>query len=219
MNEYAAKKKYQDKDEASKYDEVRFTNLKGKMMDRLEKKTIIKGLNRIGEVGTILDIPTGTGRITELLFGRAKNIIAGDISEEMLAMAKGKFQGKSISFICIDAEEMNLDDDSVDCITCVRLMGHVPPKNRIKMLSEMARVSQSWVIVTFYFSNIISDTKRAIRRLLTGNKAPWWPTNARAIGKEIDAAGLEIVETYPVLPFISEAVTYLMRPKSLNRQF
>lgn len=212
--DYQAKTQYQNVTDASQYDEVRFTSFKGKMMDRLEKVSVIKGLDKIGNVNSVMDIPTGTGRITELLIGRAQNILAADISEEMMRVAKEKFQGDNISFACIDAENMKLESNSFDCITCIRLMGHVPPKSRTKMLSEMARVSRNWVLVTFYFSNVISDTKRALRRKLTGNTAPWWATTPEAILKEIDDAGLEVIETYAVLPIISEAVTYLMKVKS-----
>jgi ubiquinone/menaquinone biosynthesis C-methylase UbiE len=180
----------------------------------LKKKSVIKGLDKTGNVNRIMDIPTGTGRITEFLFGRAKNVLAGDISEEMMAIAMKKFQGKNISFACIYAENMTLKNNSVECITCVRLMGHIRPEQRVKMLTEMAQVSRTWVLVTFYFSNIISDTKRALRRKLTGNRSPWWPTTTKAILNEITAVGLEIVETYAVLPIMSEAVTYLMKTKA-----
>ena len=214
MNDYAAKKRYQDETEASSYDQARFTSLKGRIMDRLEKRSVIKALELIGEIETAMDIPCGTGRITELLVDRAQNVIGADISEEMMGMAKRKLRNNPhVSFFKIDAENMELDDSSIDCITCVRLMGHIPPENRIKMLREMARVSKKWVVPTFYKSGLLTKLKRTVKIALTGNKAPWFPANHKNILKEIDAAGLKLVDKFPVLPGVSQAVTYLLKKK------
>ena len=212
MDNYPARERYKNQEEASLYDNLRFTSLKGRLMDYFEKRSIIKCLDKIGKIESIMDIPAGTGRITELLLDRAKTIIAGDISDDMLNMAKKKFQNTpNITYIKIDAENMELSGNYVECITCVRLMGHVPPDTRVKMLSEMARVSNKWVIVTYYFSNIVSDLKRSIRRIVTKNKAPWFPTTAEDLMCEIKSANLDVEEIHHVLPLLSESVTYLMK--------
>jgi len=215
MVNYPAKKKYKNQEEAISYDDLRFTSLKGRLMDYFEKRSIIKCLNSIGQVESIIDIPAGTGRITKLLINFANKIIAADISDDMLQIAKLKFQNNSnISFIEIDAEKMQLPDNYVECITCVRLMGHVPPDIRIKMLSEMARVSSNWVIVTFYFSNIINDLKRSIKRKLTNNKAPWYPTTHKELMKQINSAKFDVEEKHYVLPMLSESVTFLLKKRN-----
>ena len=79
MVNYPAKKKYKNQEEAISYDDLRFTSLKGRLMDYFEKRSIIKCLNSIGQVESIIDIPAGTGRITKLLinFANIKELYLG----------------------------------------------------------------------------------------------------------------------------------------------
>lgn len=55
------------------------------------ESALLKGLGE-GSLGTLLDIGTGTGRIAELLAGRADHVVALDRSPEMLRLARARLQ-------------------------------------------------------------------------------------------------------------------------------
>ncbi|MEW6144349.1 MAG: malonyl-ACP O-methyltransferase BioC [Thermodesulfobacteriota bacterium] len=73
------------------------------------------GLANPAEIDTpsaILDVGSGTGYLTELLLERFPDVrvTAVDIAPGMIDLAKRKFSGRRIKFICADAEEMILGE-------------------------------------------------------------------------------------------------------------
>lgn len=68
--------------------------------------------------GRILEVGCGTGNFTSLLRTRhrAASVIAVDISQEMIAVARRKVMSGNVSFLVADAEEMGLAS-KFDCIT------------------------------------------------------------------------------------------------------
>jgi len=73
-----------------------------------------------------LEIGCGTGKNTEWLITKGENIVAVDISDEMLSIAKQKVTGKSVSFIKADVTE-NWDFTSAyfDLIVCSLVLEHI----------------------------------------------------------------------------------------------
>src|SRR5687768_2876132 len=65
-------------------------------------------------VNLALDVACGTGQSTVALKEIAKQVIATDVSEEMLAQAPAN---ASIQYVQAPAEELPLPDDSLDLIT------------------------------------------------------------------------------------------------------
>lgn len=72
--------------------------------------------------GSILELAAGTGVVTRLLRDGVSpdcEIIASDLNEPMLAVARQKFRAdEAVSFQTIDAMEIPLDDSSVDVVVC-----------------------------------------------------------------------------------------------------
>ena len=70
----------------------------------------------------VLELAAGTGVVTRLLrdrLSRKCEIIASDLNEPMLEVARKKFKsGESVSFQSIDAMSIPLDDNSVDVVAC-----------------------------------------------------------------------------------------------------
>ena len=73
------------------------------------------------EINTIMEIGCGTGNYTELLAARfpTAKIVALDFSREMIARARHKLQGKTVEFVCTDAERFLQDirGKSFDLVT------------------------------------------------------------------------------------------------------
>ena len=127
---------------AGKYDLM--NDLLSFTLHRLWKKKILKYCKTKPEA-KFLDCATGTGDIAILLakkFRELGSVLAIDLSEEMLAIAKEKAKRiTNIDFEVADVEKLEYKDDSFDCATIsygIRNVAHLD-----KALKEMARVVKS----------------------------------------------------------------------------
>ena len=84
-----------------------------------------------------LDVACGTGVLIPDYLARKVASVAGvDISPEMIACAKAKFEADNVHFICADIEEADLPCD-FDCCMVYNAFPHFPdPGNLIKVLSS-----------------------------------------------------------------------------------
>ncbi len=92
----------------------------------------------VREGSRVLDIACGTGvLIPDYLSRGASRIVAVDISPEMIAVAKGKFNDSRISFVCADAETGDFGKD-FDCIVIYNAFPHFSdPEALLSNLSSM----------------------------------------------------------------------------------
>jgi len=210
--EYPAKTAYQSRIEAVTYESSRFSSLKGKLADYLEKKTIGKLLGELPVGSLILDVACGTGRITRFLCDIGFQAWGVDISKEMLAVARQKLAGQngSAKFYQGEAENLPFAPRQFEAVTAIKLMGHVPPEERIKILKELKRVSRTGIVVSYYFSSPVHQAKRSIKRFLKKNHSPWYPVTPRELTNEVESAGLRILKQIPVAPLISETRILLL---------
>jgi 2-polyprenyl-3-methyl-5-hydroxy-6-metoxy-1,4-benzoquinol methylase len=73
-----------------------------------------------------LEIGCGTGKNTEWLITKGKNILAVDISDEMLAIAKQKVKDKNVSFIKADVtESWGFTSETFDLVVCSLVLEHI----------------------------------------------------------------------------------------------
>ena len=214
MNEYRAKSAYQQTDEADTYDAVRFRSLKGRWEDRLEKNAIVRVLRDVPSGARVLDLPCGTGRITEFLLDMGYKVVGADISEPMMAHAREKLAGRSNleSLDRADAESLPYQDGEFDAVTSLRFSNHVPPDVRLRVLKEMRRVSKGPIIISYCNPNTISALKRRIKALIRKPRAPWNPATPRQVAAEAAQAGLKITRASAIVPLISETVVYALEP-------
>jgi ubiquinone/menaquinone biosynthesis C-methylase UbiE len=88
-----------------------------------------------------LELASGTGRVTRhlrnILSADAK-LIASDLSEEMLAVAKEKLKNENIEWQIIDAQQLPFEDNTIDLVVCCFGLMFVPDKS--KALAELYRV-------------------------------------------------------------------------------
>ncbi len=197
--------------EAAVYDDRRFTSLRGRLVDRLEKRAVASALQALPDGGHLLDLPAGTGRITQFLLEGGHRTSGVDISEAMIQVAGARLEPfAEICNLCVaDAERLPFQDQAFDGIVCVRLMGHVPPSLRLQILSEMKRVTRKWIIAVYYISDAATDLKRAVKGALGRAPKMWFPISNRALELEIGQAGLHLVRTIPVCRYLSEACVVL----------
>lgn len=204
MQTYRAKTAYQDEATAAHYDARRFTKLKGHLENRLETRAIDEALRLVGPRSTVLDVPCGTLRITELLLRRGLDSVGCDISPAMMKVGMDKVSGQQQlqGLVQADVETMPFADGAFDGVTCIRLMHHLPATIRPLVLAELARVSRRWVIVSY--AHLISF--QGMRRTLMGGhwgSVPHYAASGSTMRVEAKAAGLEVLRTCPIFKYFS----------------
>lgn len=94
-----------------------------------------------GRVKLALEIGCGSGRVTRHLrrsLQQSSKLIASDISEDMLAIAKEKVKEPGIDWRIVDAQDLPFEDNSVDLVVCY--FGYMIVPDKHKALSEANRV-------------------------------------------------------------------------------
>jgi ubiquinone/menaquinone biosynthesis C-methylase UbiE len=92
-------------------------------------------------VSVALEIAAGTGRVTRHIRERIPppaKLIASDISEEMLAVAKNKLGQLDIKWQNINAQQLPFDDNSIDLVVCC--FGYMFVADKPKAFAEAHRV-------------------------------------------------------------------------------
>lgn len=99
----------------------------------MTKVDILTRLLLIQEHDTVLDVGTGTGVLLPVLsrYTGGKNITAIDIAEDMIRVARRKFEGLGCSFILGDAVTHPFRPESFDVISCYSVFPHIDDKPRM----------------------------------------------------------------------------------------
>ncbi len=208
------KQYYQNKTVARGYDRARFSGAVGRTFDRIEKRalaSVVRAVTRDIPNPIVLDIPCGTGRITELLLSQGLTVIGGDISHEMIEVAKEKcarFESH-VSWQQLDLDELALETNSIDIATCIRLFHHLDTMARARILGELARVTRRYVVVNVSFSSPIYRLRRRVKRILRQGVSTTSSTWAE-IQRECAEAGLRISSRRFVMPLVSEDVILVL---------
>jgi ubiquinone/menaquinone biosynthesis C-methylase UbiE len=103
--------------------------------------------------GTVLDIPAGTGRFLELFLARGLQVLAQDISEDMLAEIRRRHPTAAAAGLEIrvgDAEQLALPDGAVDHLVCWRFFHLIPLPVMRRVLREFHRVCRGTVVVQVF---------------------------------------------------------------------
>ena len=207
---YQGKTRYQDNRVADDYDRRRFTGFKGQWTDAREKHCLQKMLSRVPAGSMVLDIPCGTGRMTELLADLGMTVTAADISDSMMNHAKARSARthSQVRFVKADIENLEFSDASFEAIATIRLLHHMPSSVRARVLSELHRVSRKWVAVTFGNKYTLQSIRRDVIAKFTGEHR--YSISPQVFRREAENAGFRVVEYIPLLPIISESVFVLL---------
>ena len=215
MTNLPIKDQYTDEAVARAYDRERFTSLVGRTFDWLEKRairSIIARACREVPAPSVLDLPCGTGRITEVLLDSGLMVKGGDISPAMMAVARERCArfGDRVSWQQLDLDRLDLEDRSVDLATCIRLFHHLDSSQRASILRELSRVTRRYVVINVSFSSPVYRLRRRVKRALgqgvSRTQATW-----DDITREVSGAGLRVVDRRFVWPLVSEDLILLLQ--------
>jgi ubiquinone/menaquinone biosynthesis C-methylase UbiE len=89
----------------------------------------------------VLEIAAGTGRVTRHISERippSAKLIASDVSDDMLSVAKKKLSHLEIDWQNIDAQQLPFDDNSIDLVVCC--FGYMFVPDKPKAFAEAHRI-------------------------------------------------------------------------------
>jgi SAM-dependent methyltransferase len=114
----------------------------GAQLDEREQARIEGVLKLIPpEVGSILDVGCGDGRITNRLADRYPKVVGVDISEAALQHVKAPKVRASV-------ESLPFKDRSFDLVLATELLEHLPKAIYHKAIVEMKRVAKEWILIS-----------------------------------------------------------------------
>lgn len=181
-----------------------------------------RALALAGEPGLVLDLPSGAGRFWPLLAEKANRVIIGaDNSAAMLQIACGSQPAevvKRVRPLQTSAFAIDLPDNAVDSIFCMRLFHHIgEAAHRKAILSEFQRVSRDSVIISLWVDgNIKAWRRKRLEARRNNGQADGSYQNrfvlpTATVEQEFEAAGFRIQERMDFLPFYAMWRVYVLR--------
>lgn len=178
---------YQADEVAREYDDLRFAN-GGQVIDRREKEAVLSALGPV-EDRQILEVACGTGRFTTMLADQGADIVALDISREMMQQGRQKARSSGgdyqVEFMRGNASQLPFPDDHFDAVLAMRFFHLLD--NPVDFIHELARVTENQLFFDTF-------NRRSARVLYTwvlpmGSRL----YTRREVSLLLEAAGLELV--------------------------
>lgn len=181
-----------------------------------------ESLKLAGEPKVVLDLPCGAGRFWSLLAEQQDRVIlAADNSADMLNVAKAAQPQELVSRITTfqtSAFDIDLEDNSVDSIFCMRLLHHIKDtEHRLALLREFHRVSRDTLIVSLWVDGNFKAWRRRkleARREVRGHNGQnknRFVVSRSDLEQEFEKTGWKVVEYKDFIPGYAMWRTYTLR--------
>jgi ubiquinone/menaquinone biosynthesis C-methylase UbiE len=177
-----------DKDHAREYFLKHQDGLARRLSHKRDEQLARRALALAGEPGLVLDLPCGAGRFWPLLAEKPNRVIIGaDNSEAMIETACAAQPPEVVARVRplqTSAFAIDLPDNAVDSIFCMRLFHHIgEAAHRKTILSEFQRVSRDSVILSLW----VDGNFKAWRRKKRSSAAA--PRPSRTITRTVCVTG------------------------------
>lgn len=213
-----------DRDHAQQYLQKHQDNSARRLSHWRDEQLARKALHMAGDPGLVLDLPCGAGRFWPLLGEKPNRVIIGaDNSADMLKTACAAQPAeivKRVRPLQTSAFDIDLPDNAVDSIFCMRLMHHVgQSEHRLALLREFQRVTRDSVIVSLWVDGNFKawKRKRLDRKRHAENGQDSYQNRfvlpAATVEAEFEQAGFRIQERLDFLPFYAMWRVYLLRKR------
>ena len=183
-----------------------------------------KALQMAGNPQRVLDLPCGAGRFWPMLAELpGRKIVGSDNSENMIAVAmhaQPKDVVSRVEPLRTSAFNIDLPDQSVDSIFCMRLIHHIGDvTHRLQMLREFHRVTRDTVIISLWVDGNYKAWRRQqleAKRIARGKKTGYqnrFVLPAAQVESEFNQAGFSVIGSLDFLPFYALWRVYILRKK------
>jgi len=180
-------------------------------------------LRQAGDPARVLDLPCGAGRFwPTLLADNSRQLIAADNSTAMLDVASKVHPAATLARVQLlhtSAFAIDLPDQSVNSIFCMRLLHHIESDaHRLTLLHECHRVTRDSLIISLWVDGNVKarrrerlEYKRAKRG--TAQNANRFVAKREHIEQLFAQAGFEIQGSKDFLPGYAMWRVYVLRRK------
>jgi ubiquinone/menaquinone biosynthesis C-methylase UbiE len=128
-----------------------------------------------------------------------------DFSPEMLSQSRRKGSSPGRAVVGDLHGLLPYRDDSFDLVLCWRFLHHLPGLEAVEsIMSELARVTHRWVIVSFFHPLSFHNLQRKVRTLLGGNSGCRYPHKPGMVQDAARVGGLELKWTAAQLPYLKD---------------
>ncbi|MBN6791027.1 class I SAM-dependent methyltransferase [Pseudomonas fulva] len=211
-----------DKAHAQQYFLKHQAGLARRLSHKRDEQLARRALMLAGEPGLVLDLPCGAGRFWPLLAEKANRVIIGaDNSADMIETACAAQPPEIVARVRplqTSAFAIELPDNAVDSIFCMRLFHHIgEAAHRKAILNEFHRVSRDSVIVSLWVDgNFKAWRRRKLEQRRGAEQGPGSYQNrfvlpTETVEAEFAAAGFRIQERLDFLPFYAMWRVYVLR--------
>ena len=206
---------YKDVGVAERYDRERFSSIPGRVFNALEKSCVRKAFCDVSRKAPILDVPTGTGRLAEVLLDDGFSVTGVDISQPMLEVARRKLAHHGARFEprVADVRELaNKEPKFYEAALCARVLMHFPLQEQVQFLGSVTRLTRKRVVFNQSLSTPYQRLRRGMKRLL-GNQPPaGYPISEAQLAELLAGAGLREIGRLRPMALVSEAIYVVAEP-------
>jgi ubiquinone/menaquinone biosynthesis C-methylase UbiE len=111
----------------------------------------------------VLEIGCGTGSFSRLLSQRAENVLALDLSPEMIRIAKQRSEGYSnIEYKKADVMECEFLKHQFDCIVSIATLHHLPLEEILRKIKAWLKPNGILLVLDLYEAKGVGDLVREI---------------------------------------------------------
>lgn len=206
-----------DKEHAIRYYNKHQQGFWRKLSHWREEQMIREALKTAGDPMSVLDLPCGAGRFWPLLSeNKERRIYAADNSPHMIdaAISLQPIEiTQKIHTFQSSAFDIQVEDNAVDCVFCIRLLHHIGEhEHRLELLREFHRVTRDTVIVSLW----VDGNFKAWRRRQSESTGSHTQNNRFLVSRsdieaEFKASGFDILEYHDFFPKYAMWRTYVLR--------
>lgn len=192
-------REYEDLVEARKYNEEYRDRPTKRWSTSREYRILERHLGSQPHSSTLLDIPSGGGRLSPRLAPYTDLLIEADIGLGQVMYGRDQHDGADDRiWMTASAFHIPFRDASVDGVVCCRLCHHLPTAGeRERLLTELLRVARRFVIMTFFDHHSVKNLIRRARRPFDGKPPKMTMTVAR-VDELARAHGARLVAEPPL---------------------
>lgn len=173
----------------------------GRDYENAAEQIAIKRLLQGKHFGTAVDVGGGYGRLCLLLENYADKVVLAEPSQQQLDIAKDFLKDHpEIDRKLMQADDLQFADGSVDLLTMIRVMHHLPDPT--VEFSEISRVLSDTGLAIVEVANY-AHARNRVKHLLKGQKISLKPVDIRSKENQRDDE----------IPFVNH------NPKTVVRQF
>jgi len=163
-------------------------------------KELLKIADAEGSITKVLDCPSGSGRMVDLLL--SWQVTCADVSKRRLEKVKKYFPNDEIVIKECDVFDLPFNNNEFDLILNFLLIQHIDKSKLGLMLKELHRVTARWLLATYpsYFALANLFRYKNKKTMLT----------KKEFSNLVSDAGFRIVESRRTLPFIANGNIVLL---------